>query len=459
MLARARHTNDPSNDAMRSNAFTIAHRARLSIQPKLKINQPGDKYEQEADRVADQVMRMPEPTLLRKCSCGGGGCSKCKGAHKDGGHELLQMKRADPSSLGPDEVPLVVREELQRPGLPLDAATRADMQGRFGHDLSHTRIHADAQANDSASTITANAYTVGSYIVFAPGQYSPGTPQGKGLLAHELVHTFQQGAESHLRRQLAPAVPVELQTSVNMAGMTDAELQDRFDWIGDVLGPFTTSTAETDILFKEQERLGVELSLRRALADGRTFSEDSITRIGTYFQRNAKAEPQDSCIVALNNAAKLLYDDPMMKTTPHSIEKTMELFAAASRSGQANELWFLDSRGRRNTGSRRPEALQNSVWDTMVQLAVGDAGWSVFTMSVMDGNHSVLLTLDNTDPSSPRVYWSDQWSTKGGWKSCDRSSLDQEVLHLVQSWWDGQEAGRKFTTVVRLWRLKNSPAP
>ena len=66
MLARARHTNDPSNDAMRSNAFTIAHRARLSIQPKLKINQPGDKYEQEADRVADQVMRMPEPILQRK---------------------------------------------------------------------------------------------------------------------------------------------------------------------------------------------------------------------------------------------------------------------------------------------------------------------------------------------------------------------------------------------------------
>ena len=36
------------------------------IQSKLEINQPGDKYEQEADRVADEVMRMPEPAIQRK---------------------------------------------------------------------------------------------------------------------------------------------------------------------------------------------------------------------------------------------------------------------------------------------------------------------------------------------------------------------------------------------------------
>ena len=437
-----------------------SHQVRFqALQPKLRINQPGDKYEQEADRVAEQVMRMPEPTVQRKCSCGGGGCPKCQGKHSDGEHELLQMKHVGASSLGPDEAPPIVHEVLREPGQPIDVAVREDMQGRFGHDLSHIRIHADPRANGSASAIAANAYTVGPHIVFAPGQYSPGSDQGKALLAHELAHTFQQGSHSHVRRQPAPVVPDELQTCAIMDTMTDAELQNRFDWIGDVLGQFTTSTAQTDMLFEEQERIGVELSRRRALAAGRTFSEDAITRTRTYFQRNAKAKPQDSCIVALNNAAKLLYDDPKMKTTPHSIEKTMELFEAASRSGQANELWFLDSRGRRNTGSQRPGALQNSVWDALIALAAGDAGWSVFTMSVMDGNHSVTLTLDNTNPSSPRVYWSDQWSTKGGWKSYDRSTLDQEVLHLVQSWWDGQEAGREFTTVVRLWRLKDSPSP
>ena len=42
-----------------------------ALQTKLAINKPGDSYEQEADRVSEQVMRMPEPRVQRTCACGG----------------------------------------------------------------------------------------------------------------------------------------------------------------------------------------------------------------------------------------------------------------------------------------------------------------------------------------------------------------------------------------------------
>jgi hypothetical protein len=79
-------------------------------------------------------------------------------------------------------------------------------------------------------------------------------------------------------------------------------------------------------------------------------------------------------------------------------------------------------------------------------------------MSIDDGNHSVTLTLDANDPRAPRMYWSDQWESKGGWKEYTRSELDAEVTRLVQGWWDKQKEGRKFKPVVRVWRVRATAA-
>ena len=89
-------------------------------------------------------------------------------------------------------------------------------------------------------------------------------------------------------------------------------------------------------------------------------------------------------------------------------------------------------------------------------LAGGDPGCRVFTMSFLDGNHSV--TLDANNPSAPHMYWSDQWETKGGWKEYTPSGLDAEVSRRPQDWWDEQEEGKKFNTVVRVWRVRATPA-
>src|SRR5262249_15079514 len=90
-------------------------------------------------------------------------------------------------------IPQSVHQTLRSPGQPLDAATRAFMEPRFGQDFSHVRVHADAQAAESARAVNAQAYTVGKDIAFAHAQYTPSTAGGRELIAHELVHTIQQG--------------------------------------------------------------------------------------------------------------------------------------------------------------------------------------------------------------------------------------------------------------------------
>jgi hypothetical protein len=101
------------------------------------------------------------------------------------------VRRFAAGSDGPALAPPIVHEVLRSPGQPLDAATRAFMEPRFGHDFSRVRVHADAQASESAQAVHALAYTVGQDVVFRSGQYQPQTA-GRHLLAHELVHVVQQ---------------------------------------------------------------------------------------------------------------------------------------------------------------------------------------------------------------------------------------------------------------------------
>lgn len=100
--------------------------------------------------------------------------------------------------------PAIVRDALQAPGRPMDASTRAYMQQRFGCDFARVRVHNDAHAERSAQAVSARAYTVGNDVVFAAGQYSPHTAEGRRLLAHELAHVVQQEGKS----DTAPDMPV-----------------------------------------------------------------------------------------------------------------------------------------------------------------------------------------------------------------------------------------------------------
>jgi outer membrane protein OmpA-like peptidoglycan-associated protein len=129
------------------------------------------------------------PALLqRKCACGGspgadGECSECR-------KKRLQRKTQSGGAVA--AVPPVVHDVLRSPGQPLDQQARSFLEPRFGHDFSRVRVHTDDRAAQSAAAVDALAYTVGTDIVFASGQYAPERHAGLRILSHELTHVIQQ---------------------------------------------------------------------------------------------------------------------------------------------------------------------------------------------------------------------------------------------------------------------------
>jgi hypothetical protein len=189
----------------------LSNRAGVFFQPKLTVNEPNDVYEQEADSMADRVMRMANPghenaffkpaqtTIQRKCQH----CEEEEKVHRkessaaaQGGHELDNYV----GSLGSS-------------GQAMSASSRQFFEPRFGRDFSSVKLHTDSVAAKSAQSINALAYTTGNNIVFNSGQYSPNSDSGKKLIAHELTHVMQQGGAigRKIQRQ---ATPVTASTDV-----------------------------------------------------------------------------------------------------------------------------------------------------------------------------------------------------------------------------------------------------
>ena len=202
------------------------HTCPAHVQPKLTVNQPGDRYEQEADQIADRVLRMPEPGMnsphiQRACP----GCEEELQRQIEPEEEEEETVQAKP--LAAEISPLVQRQAepeeeeeeepvqasrqpgraqevapglagsvraLQGGGRPLPTAARAFFEPRFGADFSQVRIHDNAAGAESAQALQARAFTLGQHIAFAPGQYNVNTQNGRFLLAHELTHVIQQGA-------------------------------------------------------------------------------------------------------------------------------------------------------------------------------------------------------------------------------------------------------------------------
>jgi hypothetical protein len=153
-----------------------------------------------APKLAVAERTPPKFALQRKCACGGSGAGALTGACDDCEKNRLQRRAAGSA---PQLVPESVGEVLATAGTPLDPSARRDMESRFGHDFGGVRIHTDARAAESARSVNALAYTVGSHVVFAGGQYAPSTHAGRHLLAHELTHTIQQRSGFALQRQEA----------------------------------------------------------------------------------------------------------------------------------------------------------------------------------------------------------------------------------------------------------------
>jgi Domain of unknown function (DUF4157) len=178
-----------SNSAGSSGSCTECQSKQEGIlQTKLQIGEVGDRYEQEADRVAEQVMRMPEPTIQPDVESEKEDVVQRKAI----ANSITPLQNLSTEQDQPSEITSIINEVLRSPGQPLDTATRTFFEPRFGHDFSRVRVHSDRRALVSAGTVGALAYTVGPDIVFGSGQYVPRSEMGRRLLAHELTHVVQQ---------------------------------------------------------------------------------------------------------------------------------------------------------------------------------------------------------------------------------------------------------------------------
>lgn len=179
----------------------------LFFQPKLSINQPNDIFEQEADAVADTVMRRKDISSLQKESFFKPAITpiqrKCAHCEEEEKKEKIQRKETMdtvPAMDGPAENYV---SNLSG-GSRMDDEEKQFFESRMGRDFSGVRLHTDTEAAKSAASINALAYAHENNIVFGIGQYQPGTENGKRLMAHELTHVVQQkaaGASTTVQRQ------------------------------------------------------------------------------------------------------------------------------------------------------------------------------------------------------------------------------------------------------------------
>lgn len=221
------------------------------FQAKLQVGQPDDKYEQEADAMADQVVRRSSESQLEE-KAGSLQTQENKANEVQKKEHPSGEIQAQPLAAGvtpvfrseateepaPEEEMLQKQEgkEVQRDtqtgehtfpseadagmlqrkedadseisthlesqisqksgGSAMDPTTRKGMERSFGADFSRVNVHTDAQAVQMSKDLGAQAFTHGTDIYFNEGKYNPSSQSGQHLLAHELTHTLQQGASS-----------------------------------------------------------------------------------------------------------------------------------------------------------------------------------------------------------------------------------------------------------------------
>jgi hypothetical protein len=171
----------------RWSAVQVRERVRTGPQPKLTIGAPGDRFEREADHVADEVMRggaaevsSAAPRLVQRA------CAACSEEDK-----RIRGKPQGTALNARANVANGISDALGK-GAPLSGVARTFFGERFGRDFSDVRVHADAHAHALAGSLAARAFTLGRDIFFNEGEYAPGSERGRRLLAHELTHVVQQ---------------------------------------------------------------------------------------------------------------------------------------------------------------------------------------------------------------------------------------------------------------------------
>lgn len=373
----------------------------VRIQPKLMIGATDDPLEHEADRIAEQVMRMPEPCAQCAVPPGTGGAAATP---------VLSMKSVQAHASG-TAAPPIVHEILNSPGQPLDGATRAFMEPRFGRDFSAVRVHADAGASEAAASIAARAFTAGHHLAFGAGEYAPRTDGGRRLLAHELAHTVQQsGNVSHVQRQ--PKFDDDfLQKNPNIPS-----------WMG-IIPDAVAASGD-----KKQNTVPSDTNAHGPLTDfrARTFSyhsagqrsEEHEIATGSPLAPGVKASDVDQAIAAIRTArAALLPRYLAPKGGDHSgyMSTTAQDEALATNMSQEKpSKWAIEGTAGLDWKKGTDAAQSYTTWlATALPTSLKDQKdkkWLVYKkVSLWEGNTSAINAYDRAN-----ITWGSGFAASGG---------------------------------------------
>jgi hypothetical protein len=299
------------------------------VQRKLVVGAANDPSEQEADAMAERVMRMPapgvEPLPIRSQAPATvrRACAACEAEEekevrrKPTGDDQIDGKLMGPK---PEVSPTLERRiRTLGTGTRLPPAEREFFESRFGHDFAGVRVHADAEAATLARDLNARAFTIGPNIVFGSGEFSPGNPSGRLLLAHELAHVLQQrpAPTSTVQRDLATPPPEPAPAA--QPDLTPAQIQaairfNRFSFdeartkqLQDLIGTEPTGTwTEDDVLAVAQ--LQEEFGLHKdGMIGPQTFR---------FLDRETRAEglarTDENCLLSFNVQADNAVPGPVV---------------------------------------------------------------------------------------------------------------------------------------------------
>ncbi|MBC7904047.1 MAG: DUF4157 domain-containing protein [Gemmatimonadaceae bacterium] len=225
---RNAHTHEESSkDAFFGKQSDSAEASNAIFQAKMEVNKPGDKYEKEADAVADAVtndknagpvqkketesiQRLATSPEDEKLATNDQKMKKDKEIQEkpiqkkeDESKPMDEEKKKKPGSIqkksdGNAVASPVLSSKIEGAGgkgKAMDPATMQEMNASFGRDFSDVKMHSDSESEKLNEELKAQAFTQGKDIYFNKDKYSPQDKEGKNLLAHELTHVVQQNSD------------------------------------------------------------------------------------------------------------------------------------------------------------------------------------------------------------------------------------------------------------------------
>jgi len=284
--------------------------------------------EAEADRAAEAVVVGRGVGSLSAASPGGAQ-RKCAGCD-----EVTVQAKAEGGAGGGGGAAPTARLPALRQGRPLPATLRQRLEPQFGADFSHVRVHDYHAAAHSSAALRARAFTLGSDIVFAPGQFAPASANGERLLAHELAHVVQQSGG-------APALQGD-------GGLSEEEVALLRAWLeeqpAEGAGADARGTAAADDeLFRllaaspHLLREGDAFSARmRGDAFGRTGTGDAVGSFGSFRRPGSVGAPLDTGPL---RPRSLETDCPTCHSVSRGLQAQSEARAAEARRREREATW------------------------------------------------------------------------------------------------------------------------